>query len=309
MTRKLLILFTAAALGAGAAAAPQPDLRRALDDVRVLSADAMQGREVDTPGGAKARAYLTARLRESGVQPFGTRYEQPFAFRDEAGVERRGVNLIGGIEGRRTDGPVLVVTAHYDHLGVRGGSIHNGADDNASGVAGLLAIAELFSRERPEHAVIFALVDGEEAGHRGSKAFVAKPPVPLSRMALNMNMDMISMNGRNELYAAGARHTPSLAPRLKRLAQEVPVRLKLGHDGPPWIGTDDWTSQSDHFAFHQAGVPWVYFGVEDHPRYHKPTDDFEAVPQDFFARSLATVVAAARAFDADLEEIAAEAGR
>lgn len=305
MTGRLMAALAAAALGTGAAP-PPVDQAQALTDLRVLSADAMQGREVGSVGGSKARTYLSKRLKAVGVRPFGTTYEQSFTFSDK-GVTRRGANLLGVIQGRRADGPALVVTAHYDHLGVRQGVVFNGADDNASGVAGLLAVAQAFSRERPEHTIVFALLDGEEAGHRGATAFAANPPLPLSRIALNMNMDMISMNTRNELYVAGAWHRPSLAPRLRRLAESVPVRLKLGHDGPPWTGTDDWTAQSDHFAFHKAGVPWVYFGVEDHPRYHKPDDDFEAVPRDFFARALTTVVMAARAFDADLDEIAAEA--
>ena len=83
--------------------------------------------------------------------------------------------------------------------------------------------------------------------------------------------------------------------------------LKLGHDDPE-PRDEDWTSQSDHCAFHLVKRPWVYFGVEDHPDYHQPTDDFPAIPQDFFRRSAATVELAVRAFDRDLEAIAAEGG-
>jgi hypothetical protein len=84
------------------------------------------------------------------------------------------------------------------------------------------------------------------------------------------------------------------------LVPKVPVSLKLGHDTGPDDSFDNWTYQSDHGVFAKAGIPWVYFGVEDHPEYHKPTDDFATVPQDFFLKAVQTVVMAARRFDDQL---------
>ncbi len=192
---------------------------------------------------------------------------------------------------------------------MRDGKTFNGADDNASGVAVLLSIAEQFVRERPAHDVIFALWDAEEQGLYGAKAFVARPPVPLSSIVMNLNLDMMSRNDRNELWLAGAHHYPFLRAPFERLAAQAPVSLKLGHDGPPWKGIDDWTDGSDHHVFHLKGIPFAYFGVEDYPDYHKPTDDFAAIPKDFFARSAATALLAARLFDSELDMIAKEAGR
>ena len=83
----------------------------------------------------------------------------------------------------------------------------------------------------------------------------------------------------------------------------------MGHDGPPWTGHDDWSEASDHGALGAAGVPWVYFGVEDHPEYHQPTDDADSIPQTFFAGAVATVILAARRFDADLPTLAATVER
>jgi hypothetical protein len=119
---------------------------------------------------------------------------------------------------------------------------------------------------------------------------------------------MISRSDKNELYAAGAYHFPWLKPRLDAIAADARVTLKQGHDSP-LPREQDWSTQSDHGAFHQLKRPWVYFGVEDHADYHRPTDDFGAIPQDFFLRSAATVELATRAFDRDLEAIAQEAGR
>lgn len=305
MKSRILAALAAAALIAPTAQAAES---QALKDVRILSADDMEGRLIGSAGGAKARAYLLGRMKEAGLQPFQGGFEQPFSA-GTAEKPRNGVNLVGRVAGTSGSDRVLVVMAHYDHLGVREGQTYNGADDNASGVAGLLAIAEAFRKAPPKHTVVFALVDGEEGGLSGSRALVAGPPVPLARIALAINLDMISKNAKGELYVAGGHHFPWLRPRLDRLAAQVPVTLKQGHDGPPWKPEDDWTTQSDHFAFHEAKVPWVYFGVEDHPEYHRPSDDFATVPAGFFGKAVETVVAAARAFDEDLDGIAKDAGR
>jgi Zn-dependent M28 family amino/carboxypeptidase len=279
-----------------------------IDDVRILADDAMAGRAPGTKGSTIARSYIEYRFEEIGVEPFEGGFEQPFIYTTKAAAVQ-GTNLIGLLRGTSRSKKVLVVTAHYDHLGIVKGEIYNGADDNASGVATLLAIAQAFADEPPRHDIIFAAVDAEEGGARGSRVLVSDPPVPLARVALNVNLDMVSQSAKGELYVAGASHFPFMKPRLEALAATAPVTLKLGHDTPAWGEGQDWTVESDHAAFHEKGVPWVYFGVEDHPRYHQPTDDFNAIPQDFFHRSAQTIVQAVRAFDADLDDIAEEAGR
>jgi Zn-dependent M28 family amino/carboxypeptidase len=279
-----------------------------LDDVRILADDAMAGRAPGTRGSVIARSYIEYRFEEIGIEPIGDSYEQPFVFTG-GGKATDGVNMVGKIEGSSRSHRVLVVTAHYDHEGVVNGQIYNGADDNASGVAVMLAIAQSFKDAPPRHDIIFAAVDAEESSQRGSRVLVSDFPVPLETVALNVNLDMVSKNTKNELYAAGAAHFPYLKPRLEALAANAPLKLLLGHDSAAWGESQDWTTESDHVAFHERGIPWVYFGVEDHPEYHQPTDDFNTIPQDFFARSAATIVAAVRAFDADLDDIAKEAGR
>ncbi len=294
----------AAALLTPAAASPD----QLFEDVRILAADDMAGRLVGTPGSAKARAYLLARMKAIGIEPYGDGYEQPFTARHKDAA-LNGINLVGRIRGTGASNRVLVIGAHYDHFGMRDGKVLNGADDNASGVASLLSIAADFARERPTHDVIFALWDAEEKGMYGAHAFVEKPPVPLARIALNLNLDMMSRSDKGELWIAGAHHAPFLRARFERLAATAPVTLKIGHDGPPWKGSDDWTAGSDHYAFHRKGIPFAYLGVEDYPDYHQPGDDFDTIPKAFFARSAATAVMAARLFDRDLGAIAKEAGR
>ena len=298
-----------AGLSTAAQAAPKPGAH-ALDDVRILSADDMEGRGIGTPGGAKARAYIVKRFGQIGLKPQGSTFERPFTFKPKfVGKDVTGVNLVARIEGTSSSNKVLVVSAHYDHLGVRKGEIYNGADDNASGVAGLLAVAEAFKARPPRHTVLIVAFDGEESGLRGAKAFVADPPVPLAAIGLNVNFDMISKNAKGELYVSGAGPQPWLKPVLQGVAKTAPVKLKLGHDTDAEGKQNNWTQQSDQGPFAVAGVPWVYFGVEDHPEYHKPTDDFATVPQDFFKRAVTTVVVATRALDDDLDGIDKAAGR
>jgi Zn-dependent M28 family amino/carboxypeptidase len=303
------VALTAAILSMPAAPALAGPGDKALDDVRVLSADDMQGRAPGAPGSEKARAYILSRFAQIGLSPIGEQFEQPFTYAKRDGSSVQGTNLVARVKGSAEGGKVMVVSAHYDHLGVRDGQIYNGADDNASGVAGLLAVAEAFKQKPPKHDVILAVVDAEEGGLRGARAFVADPPVPLASIALNVNFDMLSKNARNELYAAGAAPFPALRPILVKVAMTAPVTLKLGHDTDADGKQNNWTNQSDHYAFAEQGVPWVYFGVEDHPEYHKPTDDFATVPQDFFKRSVATVVQASLALERDLDEVTRASGR
>ena len=300
-------LIAAAILSAAAPALAAPG-DRAIEDIRILSADDMQGRAPGTPGSEKARSYIVSRFARIGLSPIGDTFEQPFEFAKRDGTKLRGVNLVARIKGTRP-GKAMVVSAHYDHLGVRNGEIYNGADDNASGVAGLLAVAEAFKAKRPKHDVIFAVVDAEESGLRGAKAFAAAPPVPLESIALDVNFDMLSKNAKNELYVSGASPFPFLKPILVKVAATAKVTLKLGHDTDADGKENNWTTQSDHYAFGEKGVPWVYFGVEDHPEYHRPTDDFATVPQDFFKRSVATVVQASLAVEKDLDDVAKASGR
>jgi Zn-dependent M28 family amino/carboxypeptidase len=299
----LLGLQASNAQRAVAPASKTIDARRLLLDLETLSADAMEGRGVGTPGGAKAREYIAERFKASGLTAFGGSFVQPFEFANRRGEKIAAANVVGYVKGRKTPDRYLVVTAHYDHLGTRDGVVYNGADDNASGTAALFALAAHFSRNRPAHSIIFAALDSEEAGLEGAKKFVAAPPVKKAAIALNVNMDMIAHNDKSELYAVGPGRYPFLKSYLEAAAARAPVKLLFGHEPPAATGQDDWTSQSDHFAFHEAGVPFVYFGVEDHKDYHQSTDDFGNINQTFYVGAVETILDAVKRFDAGLAEI------
>jgi len=287
---------TAPAERSARAPAVAVDSAQLIRDISVLAADSMEGRRTGTPGSERARRYLRARFAEIGLTPFGSGYEQPFTFTGRDGTGYAGTNVVGYVRGTEYPDRYVVVTAHYDHLGVRDGEIFNGADDNASGTSALMAIAARLRAEPPRHSVIFAALDAEEGsvvggvGLQGARAFVASPPVPLERILANVNMDMISRNDRNELYAAGTYHYPALLPTVERVAARAPITLLTGHDRPDLPPGDDWTMSSDHGAFHQVGIPFIYFGVEDHPDYHRPTDTVERIQPAFFVRATSTVM-------------------
>jgi Zn-dependent M28 family amino/carboxypeptidase len=287
-----------------AAVAPKSvvDGVRLLDDLRTLSAAEFAGRRTGTDGSRKAQAFLQERFAALGLKPFGASYAQPFSFTANKTLYPSAVNYIGYIAGSAQPERFIVVSAHYDHLGEKGGKLHPGADDNASGVAAMLAIAQWFKAHPPRHTIVFAAFDGEEQGLQGARAFVAALPFAKSQLAMNLNLDMVGRNASNEIYVAGTRYNPGLTPLVAQAASRSTVGVKLGHDLAQQKGTtDDWTGSSDHGAFHQAGVPFLYFGVEDHADYHGPGDTFAHIEPTFFTRVANLLVDVAATLDADLK--------
>ena len=271
------------------------DAAQLLRDIETLSADEMEGRSADRPSMQKAREYVEKRFRESGLQPS----RQEFEIKQRGSrASLKGVNLIGQIKGTKAPDKYIVITAHYDHDGIRDGEIYNGADDNASGTAALFAIASYFKKNQPEHSLIFVAFDAEERGLLGARHFVSNLPVKKESVLLNINMDMISRSDKNELYAVGTFHYPQLKSAIEAAARKSKIKLLLGHDDPK-LGRDDWTTQSDHAAFHREKIPFIYFGVEDHKDYHRPTDDFANIQPEFYVRAVETVIEAIRGFDGD----------
>lgn len=260
---------------------PQP-----LKDVKELSADKYKGRKAGTPGNQMAAEYIIRRFKEIGLTPYNNDFKKAFKFeaRDRGIVT--GNNLIGHIPGNKSD--VIVISAHYDHVGVVDGEIYNGADDNATGVGGLLALAQYFSKNKPQHTLLFAALDAEEDGLQGAKAFVANPTISLDPIKLNINLDMIGRSLKNELYVAGTYHYPHLKKHL--LISNVNIKLLTGHDDPQLGRKDDWTYQSDQGAFHAVKIPFLYFGVEDHEDYHRPTDDYKKIDARFYADAISAIL-------------------
>lgn len=197
----------------------------------------------------------------------------------EATVERsEGLNTVGWIEG---SDPVLryeyvVFTAHMDGLGtgrpVAGDSIYNGADDNASGTAAIVELAQAFARAetRPRRSLVFMTVSGEEKGLWGSRWYAEHPLFPLGRTVANLNVDMIGRNWEDTVVAIGKGES-SLGSTVDRVAAEHPD-LGLAVIDDPWPA-ERFYYRSDHVNFARAGVPILFFFSGVHEDYHRPSDE------------------------------------
>jgi Zn-dependent M28 family amino/carboxypeptidase len=281
----LTIVATVASIVASAQPAQRVDAAKLVADVEALSAPAMEGRRTGTPGNHRARAFILGRFRDLGLKPFGAGYEQPFSFAQRGGGSLTATNLVGMVRGTARPDEFLLLTAHYDHLGVRNGALHHGADDNASGVSALLQAAAYVAAHPLRRTVVFIAFDGEEQGLKGAAHFVAKPPIDLKRIRLMINLDMVSRNDASTIFASGTSYHPELKEIVTRAAQGRTLTVKFGHDRPSKeAGAEaSWTQQSDQGPFHTAGVRTLYYGVEDHADYHKPTDTADRIPRAFFA--------------------------
>jgi Zn-dependent M28 family amino/carboxypeptidase len=297
----LAALSGAVALAQRAASNPVFTADELMSSVSTLAAPTMEGRRTGTPSNARARSWILEQFKAAGLIPFGASYELPFTFQrrqqgDAQPADIAGVNLAGVCRGSGAkNDAAMVVTAHYDHVGVREGATYYGADDNASGVAVLVALARQCRQSPWMHDAVFVALDAEELGLQGARAFVASPPIPKGRIAININLDMVSRGDKGELYIAGTHHTPALRQVLEPVAAAAGIKVLFGHDSGG--GQQDWTTQSDHGAFHAAGIPFLYFGVEDHPDYHKPTDTADKINPKFFYESARTILSAVSAVD------------
>lgn len=261
------------------------DSTRLMQRTATLSGADMEGRQVGTAGNAKARAYIIAQLEQTCVKPLAENWVQPFEF-NQRNTTVKATNIVGIVRGSKQPDDVIVLSAHYDHLGIKNGKTYFGADDNASGVANLLEAASYFTAHPPEHTVVFCFFDAEESGLKGAFHFVDHLPAPLqlSAIKLNINLDMVSRNHKsNELFAVGTLANPQLKPLLLPAVAGSNIALLFGHEGEPGTkSSDNWIMQSDQGPFAVKKVPYIYLGVEDHPDYHQPTDAFDKIDKAFY---------------------------
>lgn len=266
-----------------------------LHHIKTLSSDAFEGRRTGTEGAKKAKDYIINQYKTLGVLPVKGSYEQDFNFNGR-GKTYNATNVLGLIKGTDKTEEYVVISAHYDHEGIKRDQIYNGADDDASGISALFAFAEYFKQNPPKHNVILAAFDAEELGLKGAYHFVESNIIPNKSIKLNLNMDMISRSNNNELFAIGTRYYTQFIPVVDRFKDLGYLKLTRGHDGKD--GKEDWTFSSDHAPFHKAKIPFIYFGVADHVDYHKPTDDFKNIHPEFYKDAVQTIITVFKALDA-----------
>jgi Zn-dependent M28 family amino/carboxypeptidase len=307
LKRKLLTIILVLASYTGLYA-QEIDGNKLLRHLEYLSSDALEGRKPLSKGSSMAQKYILTELTSLNlVEPLYPDFIQKFSFEDRRSKKMvvDASNIVVFIPGTSSK-KVIVVTAHYDHVGIgradaAGDSIYNGADDNASGTAALLVLAEYFSKNRPQHGMLFAALDAEEMGLQGAKALVNDFPYPLEQILLNLNMDMLSRSDAKEVYVSGTHYYPQFKAILEKIPTDRASSLRFGHD-IPGTGADDWTRSSDHGAFFEKKVPHLYFGVEDHADYHRPSDSFAGIHPDFYKATVKLILKSLLALDKSLVE-------
>lgn len=265
-----------------------------LNNLEELASDEYEGRKVGSKGSEMARSFIKEAFNENEVLPFTSGYEQAFKVKVKSD-SLLAINILGEIKGTAFPNKYIVISAHYDHVGIKRGQIYNGADDNASGVSALIAFAEYFKKFPPKHSVILAAFDCEEYGLKGSEYFVEKAMKDGLDMVFNVNMDMISRSKTKEIYAIGQLTQKELQPLIAGINLPNGITIPKGHEGND--GKRNWLYASDHAAFLEQNIGALYFGVDDHVDYHEPTDDFERIDKNFYVNVVDAIIQAFQAID------------
>ncbi|GAB4408655.1 MAG: hypothetical protein OHK0039_11950 [Bacteroidia bacterium] len=234
-------------------------------------------------------------------KPDKLRFKQAdFALR--ASVQREALpaqNVLAYLEGTDRKDELVVVTAHYDHIGINGrGEVNNGADDDASGTSGVLEIAQAFALaaqegHRPRRSLLFMTVSGEEKGLLGSEFYADHPVYPLAQTVANLNIDMIGrIDERYEggpdstgyVYVIGSDRLSSELHAINEAANETYTRLRLDYKYNADNDPNRFYYRSDHYNFAEKGIPIIFYFNGTHADYHRPGDDPDKINYDKLAR-------------------------
>mgnify|MGYP001299521291 CR=1 FL=1 len=266
----------------------------------ILASDSLEGRETGELGQKRAAEYIAKCFKKVGIPPYKCKtYYQKFKVKSKGHLRQRiilkqkhvkGENVLGFIEGKDLKDEVLIITAHYDHLGKKKSLIYNGADDNASGTSAILEIAEAFMKAKkdsvgPRRSILIMAVSGEEKGLLGSKYYTENPIYPLEKTVANLNVDMIGRvdehheNG-DYVYLIGS---DRLSTELHNISEEVNrenFNIELDYTFNDKDDPNRYYYRSDHYNFAKNNIPVIFYFNGTHEDYHKPTDtrdkiDFE----------------------------------
>ena len=281
MKKLLFIVFFASIVACKKEYTPENKIK---EDVSFLADDKLEGRQTGTPGEKAAATYIADRFKEIGLEPKGTNgYFQEFSFKPKTGPHQEvkytmvnadssitGTNVIGYIDNKAAR--TIVIGAHYDHLGYGGeGSlyrgeekaIHNGADDNASGVAVMLNLAGKLKNSNKGNNYLFMSFSGEEIGLLGSNYFVKNSTINVDSINYMLNMDMV---GRLKKDSTLAVYGVGTTPIFKQVINASNNKFKI-------IENESGVGPSDHTSFYLSDVPVLHFFTGQHEDYHKPSDD------------------------------------
>ncbi|MBL7850416.1 MAG: M20/M25/M40 family metallo-hydrolase [Cyclobacteriaceae bacterium] len=293
--KTLTLSLLALLISANLLAQPMPGKLRA--HITFLASDELQGRGTGTEGEKLAANYLVSQFKKLKLKPYGDNktYLQTFDFKGGihgTGEPGKASNIVGFLDNGAPT--TVVIGAHYDHLGTGtqgssldpnpAGKIHNGADDNASGVAGLLELARYYktNKVKEKNNFLFICFSGEELGLHGSDYFVEHPTMELGKINFMINLDMVGrLDPKNGgLAVSGSGTSPGWEPLLKSLSTpEVPITTDSSGTGP-----------SDHTKFYLKKIPVLHFFTGSHSDYHKPSDDADKINYEGEVAVLNTII-------------------
>jgi Zn-dependent M28 family amino/carboxypeptidase len=264
----------------------------------IIASDEMQGRETGSEGQKKAGRYLISQYEAAGISfPNGATnfYQQvPAAFMNKSYNENLpdSENIWAFIEGSEKPNEVIVISAHYDHIGVeKNGEINNGADDDGSGTSAILEIALAFQKAKkaghgPKRSLLFLHVTGEEHGLHGSRFYSENPLFPIKNTVANINIDMIGRrdydhpNTNKYVYVIGANRLSTDLDKIVIEANKKTVNLDLDFKFNDPSDPNHFYERSDHYNFAKQGIPAVFLFNGVHDDYHKPTDEVSKIEFD-----------------------------
>ena len=311
MFKNIVVIASLFALCTGASTAQQVarhDMQQVEVDVIYLASDYLEGRETGKQGEEKAAVYLASRFEALGLTPKGTDgWMQPFDFTYSSnphaaageGEKRTGTNVIGYLDNGAEQ--TIVIGAHFDHIGYGAfGSrrpnekaIHNGADDNASGVAGILYIAEkLTEGNATNNNYLFIGFSGEELGLYGSKHFIKNPTVEKESINYMINLDMVGRLNEERVLAVNGTGTSPAWDGVLESEKPSNITVKKHESG---VGA------SDHTSFYLADIPSLHFFTGQHQDYHTAADDSELINYEGIVVVSAYIVDIIEALDDDGE--------
>ena len=262
-----------------------------------FASDEFEGRDTGQPGQKKAAEFLKNFYLSQGINsPLGEDdyyQEIPSSFFNDRLPDSE--NVIAYIEGDGSTNEVLVLTAHYDHVGMEGDDIYNGADDDGSGTIALLEIAKAFKEAindgyRPRRNIVFLHVTAEEKGLLGSLYYSENPIFPIEQTVTNLNIDMIGRiddahkDSPNYVYLIGSDRLSTELHEISETANDEYVQLDLDYKYNAKDDPNRFYYRSDHFHFAKFDIPIIFYFNGTHEDYHKPTDTPDKIDYDLLAK-------------------------
>ena len=267
----------------------------------IVASDEMQGRNTGEEGQKKAGKYLIEQYEKNGIsfpkgastfyQPIPSSYFQR-SFAPKLGDSE---NIWAFIEGSEKPEEILVISAHYDHVGMKNGEIYNGADDDGSGTVALLEIAQAFKKAKdegfgPKRSILFLHVTGEEHGLHGSRYYSENPLFPLANTIADINIDMIGRrddfhkDSNNYVYVIGSDYLSTDLYNITEEANKKYVNLTLDYKYNDRNDPNRFYYRSDHYNFAKHNIPSVFLFNGTHEDYHLPGDDPSKIEYDALAK-------------------------